>query len=764
MQEFFPTDVRIKVEGDAPLDAEALIGPTRRLLFAGLALQKHYGDARPVCLQQTVGPASFVKVFLHGGQKIITVSTFANPEQRQAPVVPEDQVPIDPAILPGKIFMLHGWVRDGTLVTVGPKQLLDSYAPTGASLAWGLPGGYHTNEQLGDGSVRAELMGAYASRQTGRMKAVVQAIYGIGIADDPQNDYLTNTPPSPTKRAIYPFGMTYSNWTESVGLYKAGAKNHWLVKIGTDGVYAMPLLTFDATKGASYRAAVIGRGDYATGAILDEFGGIPTGEGFPSGAALTTAIAAGKVLQLLTAGDVGGFFNYFPISLQWGWAFNDDGDDARNTVAVWRSEYQDPTDWDPDDGLVPPYENFNLWAQHWQISITLNEHDVRKPYLATPESVGSGSAELVMVEEGLIPENWWSRMYVPNGSGELERPYALEYSPSYAGVEEPEGFVSDAPSDYDNGRFNGASAQFSDTDGRLGATVFVYWAGNRLERVKWCPGHIESDNGNGQVVFSPPAFVSGLYDPRESCKSSATLLFAGDAFRGYGGWGTHSHPGPYVTGPPPDLEPYVAQAIGDVNMSSTFVQPYGTREAWICTKSRTELLAAHVQWYHGEYNEYASTDDAGYLCGPFGSFLPGPSPSGIQYGYVVGDDDLWGEAIWIDAMGIRYEFTGIFGERVVSLWTDGYTDDSSDGFGHPSPFDYHDFQWGPDGVHSFINPLEYPTHWDARMNAGPGFGLVVSSKPVVATWPQGKTGWIAEGVPPGSENRGPDFLAWIGSV
>jgi hypothetical protein len=65
---------------------------------------------------------------------------------------------------------------------------------------------------------------------------------------------------------------------------------------------------------------------------VDEFGGFPTGEPFPSTAALWDAYErAGRIIELVPPSGVSEFYSHLHYSSAMGWAFNERGDEAHNT-------------------------------------------------------------------------------------------------------------------------------------------------------------------------------------------------------------------------------------------------------------------------------------------------------------------------------------------------------------------------------------------------------------------------------------------------
>jgi hypothetical protein len=73
--------------------------------------------------------------------------------------------------------------------------------------------------------------------------------------------------------------------------------------------------------------------------ILDEFGGFPTGESFPSERAIVDAmIRAGELLELLKPADLQPFYDHSFYSSAMGWAFSESGREAHNTAYRYTDE------------------------------------------------------------------------------------------------------------------------------------------------------------------------------------------------------------------------------------------------------------------------------------------------------------------------------------------------------------------------------------------------------------------------------------------
>jgi hypothetical protein len=616
MQEFFPTDVRVKVAGDAPRDADALLGPARRLLFMGLALQQQYGDARPVNLFQRVSDTTAIQVFLHGGQKVVTLTAVATPEKLVPPEPKPDEPPIPPNVIQ-ELSIFNGWWKGPTQITVNGHQVFHQYKPTTATAdALHLGYGLQDNRQLAD---ETDILPLWSSMYAGSIKRVVQAIWGYGEIDLPTVSYITGTVASPTKRT--PLAAFYNDWVATVGLYKASTHNHWIVEIGRRGVLAMPLILLHETTGDSYRASV----NIDTRRIVEEFGGLPSGETFPvSDDDLTTAIAAGKVLQLLTAGDMNAFYaddRLLPYTqTHASWAFSESGTRADNVGYT----YEEPGGrWNDGGSLSWFTAPRSAWGEHWRVNITLSTHNIA----ALPESpIGTGVASLERVHRGrLDPRALFDIWYPELPTGRLYR-----VMPQYWGVNTTDGDIGEISA----GRgTNDCLLPFASDDSAdspraanewWGCNVHVFYEGETLRRVRWVCNkdvffnwhyynHDMSNRPGGfgsfistfvdtVQVFSPKAFLlDGADDLRVPVGTRTPLALVG------GGYTQEQ----YVASPTPTPVPDDYNYGGDgelgaglirdqVSCNMVLILPYGCREAAFIWREleADDVAGGNLVWRH----------------------------------------------------------------------------------------------------------------------------------------------------------------------
>ena len=117
------------------------------------------------------------------------------------------------------------------------------------------------------------------------------------------------------------------NETHAVGF--DGERKPWLLRISTAGVYAMPLPMIPATTTMAFRKHVEEKQDEELKWVLDRFGGLPSGEGFPVIAKDFQAWRrAGVITQVCGVGD---FYQHLMYTSAMGWSLNSRGTEGFNT-------------------------------------------------------------------------------------------------------------------------------------------------------------------------------------------------------------------------------------------------------------------------------------------------------------------------------------------------------------------------------------------------------------------------------------------------
>ena len=229
-----------------------------------------------------------------------------------------------------------------------------------------------------------------ASMYSGRMRALAQLLMGYGRLDaatliDPQNPQAALEDPYIQEVATLGFQVRYDwRFIRTHGITEGADGTLWLVEISQNrGVLAMPLKFFPESQTPAFRQAALDKGDMAMVRALDEFGGLPTGECFPTKFdELETQIAEGNILRLLNAGALSDFYMHSGYSSYMGWTFNERGSEAHNTGYRFA-----------DDG----YQR-GVW---YQINIRIGKlkpEDEREP----KEPIADGKATLVKQHEGYL--------------------------------------------------------------------------------------------------------------------------------------------------------------------------------------------------------------------------------------------------------------------------------------------------------------------------------------------------------------------------
>jgi len=544
MSDFFPTDVRVRIDG-TQADGRALMGPARSLLFRALELQEKNGsDDIPVFVTHKVSDNAFISVQLVKGQKIVQITTTSGPIDQPLIPIPEPEIPV-PEFSPG-IVMLSGVVRGGSIVTVDGKNYLRDFAPSiNCASAHAVPTGYHDNAKL---AIDQYSGGTRASQYSGAMKRVVQYVLGLGKISDGNPKYWVTG----VGGTQHPITLQYNyKWATTHGIYKAGDKNHWLIEISnTRGVLAMPLPLLKTIAPDGTIIPIADATDTAMQAAIAEFGGLPSGETFPIGTALAAAIANGTVLQLLMPGDLDAYYvtnSGLPHNGNFGWSFSESGSRAVHTnwyVKTWGTD------------RFP-----SCTGAYWQLNIALSLYDLTATLRGA--AVGSGSASLSMLHEGRLHKSACAHLLVP-GAGADEKLYPTPAYGAFNGCDAPSrsgplyGFdqysnLMHPWSERVGGTVVNIKGFARDSTGKLiwhdyrtldhenntwGCVVHAYFDGEELVRVRWVPdviikfnfsgGEQEVDHENGVGAsyigtWSPAAFITDSNDHRAVCNDLADL-------------------------------------------------------------------------------------------------------------------------------------------------------------------------------------------------------------------------------------------------
>ena len=285
------------------------------------------------------------------------------------------------------------------------------------------------------------------SMYSGAMKRLVQAMYGMGTVQRVAGDENSE------EAAVvdFPVENTYGYaWLSTDGIHKVG-ETHWLIRISkTEGVLAIPLPLFECTTNDAFINAIAEIGDLDTFAVLNEFGGLPTGDNFPTGEELEIAVEGEAVLRLLSSSDVGAFFVFSGSLLggnaivkngyfaNCGWAFSNTGEakEAHNTCWWYsRPDISQADWWDGgwyfDGNMDAPAEDRFMRGEHWKVTLQLP--DLQN---ADDETVPKATIELVEMQPVEAPNCWGLDTYgFPEKMAHFKK--AQTSPPSYYEADEP---------------------------------------------------------------------------------------------------------------------------------------------------------------------------------------------------------------------------------------------------------------------------------------------------------------------------------------
>lgn len=129
----------------------------------------------------------------------------------------------------------------------------------------------------------------------------------------------------PPADGSFQFDYKFNN-TNAVGF--DDKKRPWLLQVGVNGVYSMPLPIVPATRTSAFRRYMQLVGDEEILAILDRFGGMPSGESFPNPDNFEAWRRAGVIIKICDTSD---FYSHIAYSSACGWSLNSKGTEGYNT-------------------------------------------------------------------------------------------------------------------------------------------------------------------------------------------------------------------------------------------------------------------------------------------------------------------------------------------------------------------------------------------------------------------------------------------------
>lgn len=345
-----------------------------------------------------------------------SIYIFSQPDPATSEV-DENAVPILPELYSGVIR--GGMIRTDTLPAIPPAtgtrrvKKLEFFKPTGVTMTRNekslepLHAGFQSVTKLAvepNSIYFPEYIGGYGlessdptvprkfsqylnirpSNYTGKMQKLAQVVLGYGYV----HPYSVVGLHPNTKAEIVKSGLQIIydfRWHRTHGVVTGGDGKLWLVEVSNlHGVLAMQLPIFEKS---AQKLAETKWSDYQ--AIVEEFGGLPSGYGFPLPTKLKAEIEKGNILRLATVEQLRDFHSLNNFSSVCGWAFNESGSEAHNTGWNWGA-----------DGVKRTF--------HYRLDIAIG---AIKPEREEGAPIAVASATLTMVSTGRMYHP--SRIYPP---------------------------------------------------------------------------------------------------------------------------------------------------------------------------------------------------------------------------------------------------------------------------------------------------------------------------------------------------------------
>lgn len=419
----------------------------------------------------------------------------------------------------------------------------------------------------------------------------------------------------------------------------------WLIKINNVGIWAMPLPLVPATTTTVFREYIETIGDSEIEKILNRFGGMPSGEGFPLGAEFYRWVRAGAIIRL---GDTGKFFQYSAYSSACGWSSNLDCTEAINTCFDYS-----------DDGFCYGYTfmiRFQMlsaenrgWAKSKQVSQdwSTDERDLLSEYLSKlfnalkestePGQLASIRYKLRFVDESEIMDRARSR----NGANDIEYWDNLRLDPIAQGkaslVITNEGYLHEGqriklPEPFEGGcvSMNFKPLGDKDTYPYIDTIIFAYYIGDTLKVIKnyrddrkftektisnfeesMIVGNWEEKRLTGGV-YNGGDYYSTDFDNRKEIPGSVYTTTIEGKDQGWGkpfaSFGFYGHTEGELTRRRYYTHKRIEQSTGNIGMRQGFIVPY---------LNRNMSFYGHQEWHdQGSYREtlrqYGITDPNSY--------------------------------------------------------------------------------------------------------------------------------------------------------
>lgn len=388
----------IRLEGDKS-KALALIPRAKALLGRVQSITRNAGVST-YALTQRIDDDSYIHALQYEGGAVLFIS--AAPDVLYEETF--EEIPVEGRTWPD---FYSGMVGDGVLqLRTNPDgqsfSILTDFTHTGESAKYfKLPASgssarlsvrpYSGFSELKSGGVLdySQYVKLKPSMYSGAMAKCVQVVMGLGKVPKSKLDGLPKAYVNGIKsdgvqvRYDYKFARTHLIYLGKDWLDRPFP---WLIEISTTrGVLAMPLPRFPRTDSALWLAALSARGyDEAPKEVHALFGGLPTGESFPTNSnTLQAKIAKGEIIQLLTVEEMAPFFALSGYSSSCGWTTNANGTEAHNTG--YKLE---------DNGVQKGY--------HYRIDFNIGPVLPPADRLPNQPIVGVHTAKLTKVSEGWI--------------------------------------------------------------------------------------------------------------------------------------------------------------------------------------------------------------------------------------------------------------------------------------------------------------------------------------------------------------------------
>lgn len=137
----------------------------------------------------------------------------------------------------------------------------------------------------------------------------------------------------PNKDGEFQYDYKFSK-THAVGFNEDGEP--WLLQVSQDGLYAMPLPVIPETTTKTFKQYITNKDDTELKMIVEKFGGMPSGESFPSNMSEFEAWRkAGVIIKLC---DMQPFYDNKEYSEVCGWSFNSNASEGFNTCYTYDAD------------------------------------------------------------------------------------------------------------------------------------------------------------------------------------------------------------------------------------------------------------------------------------------------------------------------------------------------------------------------------------------------------------------------------------------